>query len=131
MTLRPTSAPVILAPALGGSSGAATYDLVFSNAIPDSAATPGIYRVTLQAGSAGRRWTLWRSDLSDASGASRTIHVPDTVALGGTALPDGPINAVVEAYGWSGFSTDDFQWSDVEREYDSFSAGAPSSYSQP
>jgi hypothetical protein len=130
-TLLPVSAPQISSPVTGGSSGGASYDLIFSNAIPDSAGTPGMYRATLQSGSAGRRWTLWRADLNNASGPSRTIHVPDLSSLGGVALPDGAITAVVEAYGWPGFSTANFQWSDVEREYDSFSASVPSAFSQP
>jgi len=130
-TLRPVSAPLILSPAPGASTGGASFDLVFSNAIPNAAGTPGLYRASLVAGGGGRGWTLWRPDLNDASGPSRTIHVPDLAALGGIALPNGAITAVVEAFGWAGFASDDFQWSDVEREYDSFSSGVPSAFTQP
>ncbi len=130
-SLAPVSAPVILSPLPGASSGAATFDLVFTNAMPDSAGTPGMYVATLTAGNAGRRWTLWRPDLDDASGLTRTIHVPDLAALGGTALPDGAIAAVVEAFGYATFSPSAFHWSDIEREYDSFSAGVPSAFTQP
>ena len=129
--LAPISAPTIVSPLPGAGTGGATFDLTFSNAIPDSAGTPGLYRATLQAGAGGRRWTLWRPDLNNASGATRTIHVPDLAALAGTALPDGPITAQVEAFGYAGFTASDFHWSDLEREYDAFSAGVPVGFTQP
>ncbi len=130
-SLQPVSAPVILSPLPGASTGAPTFDLQFTNAIPDSAGTPGMYVATLTAANGGRRWTLWRPDLDDASGLTRTIHVPDLAALGGTALPDGSIAAVVEAFGYATFTASAFHWSDIEREYDSFSAGVPTAFTQP
>ncbi|HTF86911.1 MAG TPA: Ig-like domain-containing protein [Planctomycetota bacterium] len=130
-TLEPTSAPVILAPPPAGNTGGATFDLVISNAIPDSSGTPGIYVATIAVVPSGRRWTIWRPDLDDSSGPTRTIHVPDLAALGGVALPDGALTATVEAFGYASFTSDDFFWSDIEREYDAFSASAPSAFSQP
>lgn len=130
-TLKPTSAPVILSPLPGAGTGGPSFNLLISNAIADSAGTPGIYLATLAVVPSGRRWTLWRPDLDDSSGLTRTIHVPDLAALGGTALPDGNLSATVEAFGYPTFSSANFLWSDIGREYDSFSAGVPSAFTQP
>ena len=90
-----------------------------------------MYVATLTAANGGRRWTLWRPDLDDGAGPTRTIHVPDLAALSGTALPDGSIAVVVQAFGYATFSPSAFHWSDIEREYDSFSASVPSAFNQP
>lgn len=130
-TLRPISAPSILAPAPGSNVGGAGFDWVFTNAITNANGTPGLYRATLVTSSGGRRWTLWRADLNDASGASRTIRVPDLAGLGGGGLANGTLTGIVEAFGWAGFTANDFHWSDVEREFDGISASAPSAFVQP
>ncbi len=130
-TLEPVSVPLILSPLPGGSTGGPSFNLTFANAIPNSAGTPGMYRATLTAGAPGRRWQLWRQDLGDVSGPTRTIVVPDLTSLGGTALPNGVLSARVECFGYGGFSAADFQWSDIEREYDTFSASPPMVFSQP
>jgi hypothetical protein len=130
-TLKPVSAPVILSPLPGAGTGGPTFDLLISNAIPNSAGTPGMYVATIAVVPTGRRWTIWRPDLPDGSGPTRTIHVPDLAALGGIALPDGPLSAVVQAFGYQSFTTSDFLWTDIEREYDSFSSSVPTAFSQP
>ena len=125
-TVAPLDVPLVSAPAAGGSTGGQSFDLVFDNALAPFAAG-GIYRATLT-GANGRDWVLYRRA---AGGANRTIHVPDLVAVGGSGLPNGPIDCTVEAYEWSGLDPTQFLFSDVEREHDRFAQSAPITFDKP
>jgi hypothetical protein len=119
----PPDVPVLAAPAPGGSSGGASYDLVFDDVL---AGWPGqgLYRVRLA--TPARAWTLYR-----VAGDGGTIRVPDLAAGGGVPLPDGTISATLAAFAWDGFEPSLFLWSDVEREHDAFTVAAPVSFQQP
>jgi hypothetical protein len=130
-TLEPLSPAAIHSPLAGGVSGGTEYNVVFDNSIPDSLSEPGLYRVTLTSLVSGRRWTLYRPDDDDASGATQLVIVTDLASLGGAGLPNGSIVATVEAFAWPSFDDGLFLWSDIEREQDAFSASAPVTFSQP
>jgi hypothetical protein len=122
----PLDVPLLSAPLAGGTTGGQSFDLVFDNVLAPFAAG-GLYRATLT-GANGRDWVLYRRA---AGGASRTIHVPDLVAVGGSGLPDGPIDCTVEAYEWSTLDPTQFLFSDVEREHDRFAQSAPITFDKP
>jgi hypothetical protein len=126
----PQDVALISSPPPGGNSGALPYDVVFTNAIPDAGGQPGIYRVTL-VGPGGRRWHLWREDGNAGTGATRRVSLPDLTAVGGTPLGNGPIGATVAAYAWPGFDPSLFLFTEIEREFDRFSASAPILFTQP
>ncbi len=123
-TVTPLEVAAILSPASGGNTVTEGFDVSFQHVLSGVAGT-GLYRVTL-VGASGRSWTLVRPATGGGS-----VHVPDLVAAGGSGLPNGPIAASVEAFAWPGFSTSAFLFSDVSREHDRFSAGAPISFDKP
>jgi hypothetical protein len=125
-SLAPPEVPLVSSPAAGGSTGGQAFDLTFDNVLSAFAAT-GLYRATLT-GPNGRDWVLYRRA---AGGASRTIHVPDVAAVGGSGLPDGTLACTVEAYEWSGLDPTLFLFSDVEREHDRFAQSAPIAFDKP
>jgi hypothetical protein len=112
---------VISAPAAGSAVGGA-FDVEFENALPDIAGEPGLYVVHL-VDSGGRGWDLYRVDPAD--GVPAEVHAPDLAADGGTGLVTGDVDAAVELFAWPGFDAGAFLLSDVAREHDVFSAGAP------
>jgi hypothetical protein len=122
-SVTPIGVPRITFPPDQGSSGAVGYDLDFAGVLPGGG---GLYGATL-VGADGRRWELYRTAVG---GATETIHVVDLAAAGGFGLPDGPVSALVEAWGW-GYDPTDFLFSDVEREYVDYAAGTGVTYTQP
>ncbi len=122
----PPDAPVILAPALGSTTAGASYDVQFSDCIPNGG-DPGLYRVTL-AGASGRRWVIWRTD---GSGVTRTAHVPSIVGAGGTPLGPGAVAVSVRAYAYPGLDPAAFLFSDLELLARAISDSAPVGFSQP
>jgi hypothetical protein len=87
----------------------------------------GVYRATL-VGANGRGWQLFRRS---GGGGTRTIRVVDLVAAGGVALPDGPVFATVEAWGWPGFDETRLILTDIERLHDHFAQSGAIQYMQP
>ncbi len=120
-SVTPIDVPLITSPAAGGGSGGVGYDLAFTGVLP---AAGGLYRATLT-GTGGRAWELYREA---AAGVSH-IRVVDLAAAGGLGLPNGPVTAVVEAWGWS-YAPLDFLFSDIEREYLDYAAGGGVTYTQ-
>jgi hypothetical protein len=121
-----TSPSVLLAPLPGGNSGGQSYNVDFQDVIPDLAGEEGLYRVELE-DDAGRRWVVWTPDPPGSGTVS--VHLPDIV--GGAGLLDGSIDCQIEAFAWPSLSTQEFLWSDVEREHDLFSFSEPFSFDQP
>lgn len=122
-----------------GMTGGTSFDLVFNDVIADALSMPGIYQAQI-VDSSGRSWRLWRLDPPDANGPSVTIHVPDIALGGGLPLADGALAASVTSYAlpdtpgsltYVGFDPAEFLWSDVLRQWDRRSVGAPVLFSQP
>lgn len=113
---------VISAPAAASTVLTGAIDVEFENALPDIAGEPGLYVVHL-VDSVGRGWDLYRVDPPD--GAPAEVHAPDLVASGGIGLATGNVAASVELFAWPGFDAGAFLLSDVAREHDVFSSGAP------
>jgi hypothetical protein len=128
-SLVPPAAAVLTAPAPGGNSLAATYDIVFTDILADGAGgAEGLYRVRL-VGANGRAWTLYRTDPPDPAATVR-VKVPDLTPMG-TALPDGTIRCTLSAYAWPGLDLTRFLWTDLEREPTRASHSIEFTYSQP
>jgi hypothetical protein len=117
----PIDIPAIQAPV--GTSMGIGYDLDFNGVLP---AGGGLYCATLF-GLNGRRWEIYREALS---GGLQTVRVVDLAGAGGTGLPDGAVSAVVEAWGWTGYDPTDLLFTDVERDYSDYAAGAGVTYTQ-
>ena len=96
--------------------------------IPDPAGLEGLYKVEL-IGAAVRRWTVWTPD-SPGSGTV-SVHLPDIAAIGGQPLVGGTVVCRIAAFAWPTLDTDEFLWSDVDREHDLFSFSRPFSFDQP
>jgi hypothetical protein len=124
------AAPALIAPAPGGGSGGASYDLVFTDVLGDGASGPeGLYRATLTA-AGGRSWQLYRPDPPDAAASDVRVRVPDLGAMG-TPLPDGAIRCTLSAFAWPGLDLTRFVWTDLEREPARIAHAAEVTYSQP
>ena len=109
--------------------GGVSFDLFYSDVLPDSVGEPGIYRV-LVTDSAGRRWTIWRTDRPDADGGG-VVHVP-FVGPGNTLpLAAGTLRAQISTFAWPGFDPASFLWSDVEREHDLYSHAIRAPFTAP
>jgi hypothetical protein len=123
----PPDAPVVLSPTLGSTTAGASYEVTFSDTLPNGG-DPGLYRVTL-VGSNGRRWHLWRAD---TTGATRTVWVPPIVGMpGGNPLPAGAVAASVRAYSYPTLDVSEFLFSDLERFAESIADSAPVVFNQP
>ncbi len=123
----PPDAPVVLSPTLGSTTAGPSYEVTFSDTLPDGG-DPGLYRVTL-AGSNGRRWHLWRAD---TTGATRTVWVPPIAATAnGIPLPPGAVAASVRAYSYPTLDVSEFMFSDLERLAESIADSAPLLFNQP
>ena len=143
-TVFPASIPRLLAPTPGASTGGPSFDIEFDDSFLDVQGDPatqagvvGVYRVRVT-DSAGRGWTLWRADepggntaATLGSGPSLSVHVPNVAAGGGSALASGELSIAIDTFSWPTFQPADFLFSDVEREYEAFSRGAPQSVTQP
>ena len=125
----PAAVPALVSPAPGGNAGPGAFDVVFTNALIDAQGAPGMYRVTLTDPN-GRRWAHWVVDEPDAAGGM-TIHVPEVVPIVAAGLADGQIELRVDTFGWAGFDSASFLWSDVELEHDVFSFGAGETFTKP
>jgi hypothetical protein len=123
----PSSVAIVASPAAGSTTAGPSYDVTFSDVIPSGSGQSGLYRVTL-VGTSGRQWVLYRLD---ATGAARTVHVPDIGAAGGAPLPSGAIACSVSSFAWPGFAAAPLAFTDVDREHDLFSESAPIGFSQP
>lgn len=127
-SLVPLDVADITAPAPGGNTLGDGFNLTFNDRIATGGGgQPGLYRATI-VDQAGKVWRLYRSA---GGGGSRRISVPDLPFAGGVGLADGPLACWVEAWAWTGFDETEFLFSDIEREYDRFSAGAPITLSKP
>ena len=114
--------PILTSPAPAtGTTGGASYDVRFDDAIPDQALEAGLYRVHL-VDSTGRGWTLFKLDTPGVGEIS--VHVPDVGAAGGMSLADGPIECSLAVFAWRTFAPDEFLWTDIEREHDLFGRAA-------
>ena len=123
-------APAVVDPAPVVNLGGVSFDLKFSDVLPDAYGEQGLYRVVLT-DSALRRWTIYRFDAPDASGPDVTLHV---VYVGpGNTLPlaSGTLQCQVSAYAWPGFVPAQFLWSDIEREHDLYSHAIPVAITPP
>ncbi len=127
--LVPIDASTMTSPAPGGNSGSETFNVVFTDVIPDFFGGDGMIRVDLF-DSTGRGWSLWTMD-GPGLGGPLTVHVPD---LSGEPLPglaDGTIGAVVSVWGLTLFDPASFFWTDLERTASVFSQSRPFVFSQP
>ena len=96
-----------------------SYNLSFTDVLPDADAQVGLYRVTVT-DSAGKRWVVWRTDRPDAAGGELLVHLP-FVASGTTfPLAAGDLDCHVALFAWPSFDATNFLWTDIEREYDRF-----------
>jgi hypothetical protein len=120
--------PALLAPAPGGATGAEGFSIAFSDVVPDAAGMAGLYRVEL-ADTAGRRWTLWRTD--PAGSASTLVHAPDVVAVGGDGLADGALTCRIHAFAWPELDVASFFWTDAERLCQRVSRSSTSTFQKP
>lgn len=97
-------------------SGAA-LDVAFVDVLADALSEPGLYRATFT-DTAGRRWTVIRPDIDDASGPNVVVHLP---LIGtGTTLPlaAGDLDCQVEAFAWPTLDVGNLLWTDLEREFE-------------
>lgn len=131
--------PVATISAPVGATGGPSFDLEFSDAIPDALGRPGLYQATI-VDSAGRSWRAWRLDPPDSNGPTVTIHLPDIALGGGVPLADGALAASVTTYAlpdtpgsltYGGFDPAEFLWNDVLRQWDRRTVSAPVLLSQP
>jgi len=122
-----------------GATGGPSFDIEFDDVVPDSLGQPGLYQVVVIDG-AGRAWRVWRLDPPDANGPTVRVHLPDIAFGGGTPLIDGVLAASITSYSipgtpgslsYTGFDPLEFMWSDIERQRDRRSVGAPVLLSQP
>jgi len=128
-SLLPPAAPTLTAPAPGGNSGGASYDLVFTDILADGGGgAEGLFRARL-VGSNGRAWTLYRTDPPDPA-ASVRVRVPDLTPMG-VALPDGTIRCTLSAFAWPGLDLTRFLWTDLGREPTRISHSIEFTYTQP
>jgi Bacterial Ig-like domain len=118
--LLPPAPPVLGSPAVVANSGLAADDLTFTDVIPDAAAEPGIYRVTLT-DSTGVRWTIYRPDAPDSAGPNAIAHLPYAGPSNMIPLAPGPVQCQISAFAWPGFDITQFLWTDIEREHDLYS----------
>jgi hypothetical protein len=125
---RALAVPTQLAPAAGAPSAGQAFTVTLAHAIGDERAMGGLYRVRL-VDQAGRGWDLWRFDPPGASDVA--VRVVDPMDAGALGLADGSVTSTTAAYAWSTLAPLDFLWSDVEREFELFSRGAPLTFSKP
>jgi hypothetical protein len=118
--LLPPAPPVLGTPAVVVNTGLMADDLTFTDVIPDAAAEPGIYRVTLT-DSTGVSWTIYRPDAPDSAGPNVIAHLPYASASNMIPLAPGPVQCQISAFAWPGFDITQFLWSDLEREHDLYS----------
>ncbi|MEL6430354.1 MAG: hypothetical protein AAFR54_14320, partial [Planctomycetota bacterium] len=122
--LAPIGVPTVLAPAAGGSAGPG-FNVVVADRVSDASGLEGVTRVQL-ADSAGRRWTAWRFDTSDAAG-DLVVSFPD---IGSAGLESGVVR--VEAETWAGpFDRGEFFYSSVERSYEAYARTPGISFTLP
>jgi hypothetical protein len=117
LTLIPPAPPAAIG--FAATASALGVELSFADVIPDAAAEPGLYRVTL-VDTTGLSWTIWRLDAPDAAGPNAIVHLPRIGA--GDTLPVAPGNLRVRisAFAWPGLDVEHLMWTDVEREHDLF-----------
>jgi hypothetical protein len=127
--LVPNFVPQLASPPPGGSTGGASFDLVFGNVIIDFSNEAGLYRATLT-DERGRRWFVWTVDPPDAAGAV-LVHVPEIASEGGNPLANGELEVELSAFAWPSLDTSAFLWTDIEREQDVFAHSAPVTITQP
>ncbi len=123
-----THVPVLVAPPPAGNTGGEGFEVIFTDAIPDVAGQPGLYRIELS-DAAGRGWTLWRADPSGT--ADVLVHVPDLTGTGGTGLANGTLSCRIHAFAWSALNPQTFLWSDAERAHELVSRSVRSTFQKP
>ncbi|MBK7875791.1 MAG: Ig-like domain-containing protein [Planctomycetes bacterium] len=97
--------------------GGAALDVTFVDVLPDALSQPGLYRATFT-DSAGRRWTVVRPDIDDASGPNVVVHLP-LIGTGVTLpLATGDLECQVEAFAWPLLDAANLAWTDLEREFE-------------
>lgn len=96
-----------------------SYNLSFTDVLPDSDSQTGLYRVTVT-DSAGKRWVVWRTDRPDAAGGELLVHLPFVATGTSFPLAAGDLDCQVALFAWPSFDATQFLWSDIEREYDRF-----------
>ncbi len=102
VTVDPPAPPALGAIPIDLDVGGLSYDVSFTDVLPDSAGQPGLYRVVVT-DSAGKRWVVWRTDRPDASGSEAIVHLPFVAA--GTTFPlaAGDLHCQISAFAWPTF----------------------------
>ncbi len=115
--LEPPALPVLAANPIAPNSGGEALDLTFPDVLPDAVSPPGrgIYRVRIT-DATGLSWTLYVPDPPDAAGGNVVVHLPN---LGGV-FPLVSGSAQIAISGWSvpGLDLTRFLWTDIDREHD-------------
>lgn len=122
----PPDAANVLAPTLGSTTAGASYDVVFSDCLPNGG-DPGLFRVTL-VGANARRWVIWRLD---GNLGTHSAHVPAIAVAGGAPLPPGAVAVSVRAYAYPTFDSSAFLFADLELRARTISDSAPVVFAQP
>jgi hypothetical protein len=115
--LEPPALPVLAANPIAPNSGGEALDLTFPDVLPDAVSPPGrgIYRVRITDAS-GLSWTLYVPDPPDAAGGTVVVHLPN---LGGVfPLASGSAGIAISGWSWPGLDFTRFLWTDLEREHD-------------
>ena len=131
VTVTPPAPPLLDATTpIAANGGGVALDVQFVDVLPDALSEPGVYRATFT-DTAGRRWTVLRPDLDDASGPNVVVHLP---LIGtGTTLPlaAGDLECVVEAFAWPTLDVANLAWTDLEREFELRSVTASQTLTPP
>jgi hypothetical protein len=129
-TLEAPQEPVFVGSALVENVTGVSYDVFFSDVLPDAQGQPGLHRLVLT-DAAGRRWHVWRLDAPDAEGPAVVMHLPLAIASETFPLAPGDLTAVASSWSWTAFDPTEFLWSDVERLFERAAHSAPTDLAGP